>query len=340
MTVALEKTTTGGFPVTVCRVPWEGLGVDVRSAGTAEEALEMSVLNWKVEVEAAYFKVPGVQGTLEPENYYVPTPMQVKLMVRSDLERFDPHRILGLVTSSFVPVQNRDMVEFCDELVVEEGFRYWRAGCADGGRVVWMIVKGPDEPVVGGNTLDQYLVLRNAHDGTVSFEVMFTTINRVVGNVMSLGSKSVLEKLRKKHTSIAARSTTAAHVVLSASKACFGANLDLMRTLSGEPVSDQFLTRYLRTIYPDPASHLLRRRAVANRVAIHSLFDSICAMDGHDRTVYSLWDTITQFSDHHLPCRDIGRCPFTTRMSSILWGTRARRREADGRDLLGLLAGM
>lgn len=339
MTVVLEKTILGGFPVTVCRLPWEGLGVDIRSADTADVALEMAFLNWKVEVETAYFKVPGVRGTLEPDNYYVPAPMQVKLMVRSDLERFDPHRILGLVTSSFVPVQNCDMVEFCDELVAEEGFRYWRAGCSDGGRVVWMIVKGPDEPVVGGDTLDQYLVLRNAHDGTASFEVMFTTINRMVGNVMSLGPKSVLEKLRKKHTSVAARSITSPHVVLNAAKACFGANLDLMRTLSEEPVSDQLLTKYLRIIYPDPASYLLRR-AVSNRAAIHSLFDSICVGEGHDRTAYSLWDTITQFSDHHLPCRGSGRCPFTIRMSSILWGDRSHRRDADGRDLLGLLSGM
>lgn len=331
MSTALETIETAGFPVMVCRSPWDGIGTNVRMARRANEALRMAGMLWGTETEDAYFENGETELAVGLPFSVAP---RCKLSVRNDLQVSDPKRILGIVGTKFVPVQNQEMLQFCDELVEDEGFTYERMGSIDGGRVVWAIVKVPYQCLTGADAMDQYLVLRNAHDGTSSFEIMFTSINRVGCNVMSLTRSGWPTKLRIQHTGKAVAAISAPHVVLGAAKACFDANEQLMWDLSQVGVDDSFFTEYLLSAFPDPSSGQLSPAAISARGRVHQIFDGIITSTGRIPTACSLWDATTRFIDHYLLNRNNEQCPHTTKMMSILWGTKAVRREKAGRILV------
>ena len=81
--------------------------------------------------------------------------------------------ILGVVTSRYKVVQNRDAFAFTDELL-GEGVRYETAGSLMGGRKTWILAKLPTRYIIQGEQILPYLVFSNTHDGSGAIKIAMT----------------------------------------------------------------------------------------------------------------------------------------------------------------------
>ena len=101
-------------------VPWHKLGTRLDNPATAEEAIHAAGLDYQAELTPL--------TTID--DLPVPTRMGV---VRSDTRE-----IIGVVGTSYRPVQNRECFGFLDAVVSDGRLRYHTAGALGKGERVWM----------------------------------------------------------------------------------------------------------------------------------------------------------------------------------------------------------
>lgn len=102
--------------------PWHGLGTMVEEAPDSREALIAAGLDWDV-VQIPVFTQDGVKMP----GYFANVRQQ-------------DGSILGVVTSRYKVVQNRDAFAFTDALL-GDGVRFETAGSLMGGRKTWILAK-------------------------------------------------------------------------------------------------------------------------------------------------------------------------------------------------------
>lgn len=151
----------------VREAPWYGLGTVVQEAPTSEEALKLAGLDWEV-----------IQQPVVVEGRVVPG---YKANVRST-----DGAVLGIVSSDYTVVQNRDAFKFTDALVSDGVVRYETAGSLRGGKVVWLQACLIGGLLIDGDVIEPYLLFTNGHDGAHAVRVCITPIRVVCMNTLNL----------------------------------------------------------------------------------------------------------------------------------------------------------
>lgn len=147
--------------------PWHGLGVKVDHALSSEEALVAAGLDWEV-----------VQKELFTGDYR-PVPGYFANVRDTD------NKVLGVVTSRYKIVQNREAFAFTDELL-GKGVKYETAGSLREGRKTWILAKLPKTYRMAEDKIMPYLVFSNTHDGSAAIKVAMTPIRVVCSNTLNL----------------------------------------------------------------------------------------------------------------------------------------------------------
>lgn len=151
---------------------WHGLGNVYDEALTPMEAYQ-EALDWLIEQRPLYTKGPnGEEVSLKTHvaNY------------REDIDRF-----MSVTTSSYRPVQNRQVAEFCEALADEsaDSVKCESVGSIRNGERIWFLLRGESFEVgVNGDEVFPYVLVSNGHDGTTSFRVTPTTVRVVCSNTM------------------------------------------------------------------------------------------------------------------------------------------------------------
>ena len=161
--------------------PWHGLGTEVKSAPTSNDALIYAGLDWTVEQKDVYTE----DGSMIP-GYKANT-------------RNTDNSILGIVSDRYKVVQNEEAFQFTDDLL-GEGVTYETAGSLQGGRKVWMLAKMPHRYIIGGDEITPYMVVMNSHDGSSGIKVAMTPIRVVCQNTLNLALNNVKRIWTTKHT--------------------------------------------------------------------------------------------------------------------------------------------
>lgn len=147
--------------------PWHGLGVKVGHALSSEEALVAAGLDWEVVQKELftgdYRQVPGYFANV----------------------RDTDNKVLGVVTSRYKIVQNREAFAFTDELL-GKGVKYETAGSLREGRKTWILAKLPKTYRMAEDKIMPYLVFSNTHDGSAAIKVAMTPIRVVCSNTLNL----------------------------------------------------------------------------------------------------------------------------------------------------------
>ena len=147
--------------------PWHGLGVKVDHALSSEEALVAAGLDWEV-----------VQKELFTGDYR-PVPGYFANVRETD------NKVLGVVTSRYKIVQNREAFAFTDELL-GKGVKYETAGSLREGKKTWILAKLPKTYRMAEDKVMPYLVFSNTHDGSAAIKVAMTPIRVVCSNTLNL----------------------------------------------------------------------------------------------------------------------------------------------------------
>lgn len=189
---------------TVNGEPW-AIGKDVSGCKTAYEVINKANLNYLVGKCDLMAKMPTgdkhnnivneLAGDFGYEGYIFR-----ELVGAYATYRLDNSQPLGLVKEKYKVIQNRDAFKFFDEAIGRDKAIWDRAGSIDGGRKIYISAKLPEETIVAGDKIDNYLVFSNSHDGTSSINIMFTPIRCICSNMLNGARKAADVFIRIRHT--------------------------------------------------------------------------------------------------------------------------------------------
>lgn len=226
-------------------VPWHGLGTRLDKPATWAEAEEAAGLGWTVSEEP-----------LETLYSYMPVPGK-KAIIRDDTKT-----VLGVVGSEYKPVQNREAFAFLDGLAGDGQIEYHTAGALGDGEKTWMLAKLPGVARIGrsNDTVEKYLLLSNAHDGSQALRVLWTPVRVVCANTLSLATAKNRNGVWISHTGdLDSKIEQARNILGMASK--FYDDLEvLMGRLAAHRPTEGQLDAYFRNLYPDPETEIDRER--------------------------------------------------------------------------------
>ena len=295
-------------------IPWHGLGTRLDEPATAREAIEAAGLNYLADLR----DIETADG--------IPIP-QRKAVVRSDTGD-----VLGVVGTSYVPVQNHQAFGFLDAVVADGSLRYHTAGALGKGERVWMLAKLPDDIQVKGSNdfAEKFLLLSNTHDGSSSLRVHFTGIRVVCANTLAIAARdgrgqgvSIIHK-----GDLTAKVRQAQEILGLARLFYDDIEVQINRLASHYP-SQRQLEEYFKLVYPDAPDGESTRTMNIRREFLRLFEEGI----GHDmpeirHTTWTALNAITEFVDHHRCTR--GKTPrdrASNRLESAWFGSGARLKE-------------
>jgi phage/plasmid-like protein (TIGR03299 family) len=298
--------------------PWHGLGTELAEPATAAEAIAAAGLDFDVALEP----IVSTGGLAVPMG---------RAVVRSDT-----NQLLGLVGSSWRPIQNRDCFAFLDGVVADEGLRYHTAGALGKGERVWMLAKLPGHIRVNGtdDVTEKFLLLSNAHDGRSSLRCYFTAVRVVCANTLTQAERGGQgQGVTIRHTGNLQNKVREAQRVLGLANHFYEEFGEKIQKLAEYHPTPAQVKAYFQAIYPAPEDAEKSKRATETAKetwnALEDLFENGRGQDipGVRHTAWSAFNSVTEFVDHVKPQRNSKLSleqAAENRLSSIWFGEGAK----------------
>lgn len=172
---------------------WHGLGTVV-DAMTSEEAMVLGGLDFEVGLKPIY----TIKNHQVKNKFYIKEDL-VRVSNNFATYRKDNDHIFAVVGSRYEPIQNTEAFEFFDSIIGEGHAKYETVGALGDGERVFITVKLPESLHINKDTVDKYLLLTMAHDGSGAIVVMFTPIRVVCNNTLSMALEGA-NKVSIRHT--------------------------------------------------------------------------------------------------------------------------------------------
>ena len=268
------------------QVAWHGLGQTVAGSMTAEQAIDLAGLGYKVIKENLL--IEGANGF----NIVVPDHFATK--------RNDTNEILGVVGSRYEIVQNSEAFGFFDAIVGEGAnlAMYETAGALGKGEKIFITAKMPDFIRIAGtdDISEVYVLLTSAHDGSGSIIATITPIRVVCQNTLNIALGSATNKVCIRHTKNAKVALEAAHKILGISHAYVEEVSEIFNTLSLKSVTDAKVKELVENLFKSEAKDQTKIEGIRNDV-MQSYFTGV----GQSKiigTAYGVINAITHYVDH------------------------------------------
>lgn len=295
--------------------PWHGLGQEVEGALTAEEAIKAASLDWTVDEEPVY---DGQSGVLE----------KYKLLRRSDTKH-----VLHIAKKTYHPIQNREAFKFFDEVVATGDAKYVTAGALGAGERIWILAELEKCEIFLPGTDDvvkPYLLLANAHDGTLALWLVPTAIRVVCQNTMTLSlNRRKEDGIRIRHHAGALNDSERIRRQLGLIRKGYDTFRDEITVLASKQIRSEALKSYYETLVPDNPDAENKTRTQNIRHELTNLFTSGRgnSLTGVAGTHWAAYNSVTEYVDHHRTIRGSNGDRGARRTASILFGSGARLKE-------------
>ena len=259
--------------------------VDISSATSVDEALELSALNWDVNSKFIY------DENGKPYEKF-----------RANVRESDD-KLLGIVTDKYHIIQNGDAFDFVDNLV-SEGFKFERAGQFRDGRSIWVMGSLPETQILGDD-ISNNVVFVNSHDGSSGVKVMMTPVRLICYNMLNLA-------LRKANRIWATKHTTGIYTKLEEAKYTLGLVNKYMEELNEEAerlanikISDADIEAIFDIIYPIDRNKDSERRINNISIVKNNFIQCYNASDiaQFKGTAYGAVNAMSDLVSHRIPAR-------------------------------------
>jgi len=341
--MAHEIDTTvnaNGAAVFAREAAWHGLGTVLDHPFTSEEALTIAGLDFTVETRPLF--TFGAEGSAD-------------LIALADFRatvRTDTNAPLGVVGTKYEVFQNRDAFKSFDGILKDHGAVYETAGSLRGGRQVFIASKLPESfKITGakGDTIEEYLLGFNAHDGSGAIWYVPTQIRPVcantVGAALGFGFSVAKEKLaqgralRVLHTKNAETRVKRANEIFEMAHKRTLAVVENARKLAEIKATDRIvqaaLDAALAEFAPEPEGK--EKMAAAGRVLLDAILkkqerreakrdevgQAILTMIAGEyklvgKNAWAVYNGVTEFADHGIKYK--GKNAAENRFQSIIAG--------------------
>lgn len=301
--------------------PWDGSGVQVEQAMTAEEALRAGGLDFEVDHVPAVAEIPAKYRESSGASRYQ------RIRDRKAIIRTDTGAVLGVSGTVHKLYGNVPSFDLLDSLVEDGELGYEVVGGLRGGEIVYALARLLREYRIGGEPYNGYLFMRNHHDGRGSLTISLRNLRPYCANVV-LGLAQASERFFRNETRANGggrnddgtykrnpfagtwrlRHTTNLEKKAEEARAALGLALDAEEQFvaDGEAMlrrkmKERDFDRLLEFIYPtdgDDVSGRIRNANVERHVAIRDVWKNSENLENIRPTAWGAFNAIAEWTDH------------------------------------------
>jgi len=229
---------------------WQGLGtvldVNGKKGIDVETALAKSGLDWEVK-RVPIFAMHGKS--------------RVKIDDRYGVQRETDGAILGVVGSTWRPVQNRAGFSTLQTLLEQAGGEVWieSAGMLNGGKKVWIMARCENSLQIAGESYLSHIGFVNGHDGRTSVTAFLSDMRTACTNFLNFvwhgkrtGYGHGARIVRVRHTVKAEQRITEAHELLGLRNLELEEMARQAEWMVEDPMSDGAFEMFMEALMPLP----------------------------------------------------------------------------------------
>ena len=279
----------------VGEAPWHGLGNQLAPKQPLEVWAEQAGMAFQI-LETPVRYMAGSVGVLGS----IMTFGDQKVLYRSDTKA-----ALSVVSNRFQVVQPCEILEFYRDLTEISGFELETAGVLKEGRKVWALARtGQSASLKGNDTVNGYLLLATACDGTLATTAQFTSIRVVCNNTLAIALANGGQAVKVPHSTNFDAQLVKQQLGVSVSS--WDAFMYRMRTLSERKVKSHEAMNFFLRVFNDPEAtpaNLTNERAIR---AVQTLYDGQgqgAELSSAKGTAWGLLNSVTEFVDHQRRAR-------------------------------------
>lgn len=278
-------------------VPWHGLGHRLTPNQPLDVWAQQAGMDWRIEAaDVHYIAGHPFPGSLQ------------KYPDQKVLYRSDTKIPLSIVSSRYKPVQPAEILEFYRDLTEIGGYELETAGVLKEGRKLWALARTSQTITLKGkDTVNGYLLLATACDGTLATTAQFTSVRVVCHNTLAIALAHGASAVKVPH-----RSEFDAQAVkqeLGIAVMPWSVFEDRIKALADCRVAEKTVERFLAKVFTYPAGHtgshppLVNEFAIKNTLALYAGQGRGADLSSAKGTAWGLLNSVTEYVDHHRRAR-------------------------------------
>ena len=339
--------------------PWAYSGsIDVSQCFTSEEVMIKAGLDWEVSKCELVGKMPINVGndfdadldkinSIKERGGFIYGKDVYNLCENAfGTYRTDYNIPLGVVKSKYTPVQNKEAFTFFDSAIGKNSARWQTAGFFGNGEKIFVSAKLPDNILVNGDPVENYLVFTNSHDGTSGVKILFTPIRIICQNTLNAAIRGASNYVTFRHTSNVHSKINIAQEILGITKVKIQETNEYYNFLNTIKVTDDQVVDYIcKQVLTDEESFRLKDTGHHNKELIYrsygamqdakistrkmnvinDIWDYYQGGIGQKEIAGTAWGAFNAISGYY---SNIDNSEGTKRMDSLLYGDKSRKLES------------
>ncbi|WP_334048024.1 DUF932 domain-containing protein [Alteromonas gracilis] len=274
--------------------PWHGLGQKLPANRPLDEWIVSAGMDWKINEAPVLFDCNALPDST------LCLPLTREAQGHKVLYRSDTHAPLSVVSHRYQVVQPKAIMEFYRDLTEQFGFEMETAGVLKGGRKLWALAKtGQSTQVRGNDTVNGYVLLATACDGTMATTAQFTSVRVVCNNTLSIATRDSTGAVKVPHSTQFDALAVKQKLGLTVSK--WDEFSYQLKALSDRKLNDRNVTRFLSSLFDGHNTALSVKARERNQAAILNLYQGNgmgAQFASAHNTAFGLLNAVTQFVDH------------------------------------------
>jgi phage/plasmid-like protein (TIGR03299 family) len=273
--------------------PWHGLGTRLAPDQPLEVWAQQAGMDWQIETADVQF----IAGRSFPGSLHA-FPEQ-KVLYRSDTKA-----PLSVVSKRFKVVQPAEILEFYRDLTEIGGYEIETAGVLKEGRKLWALARtGQSVTLKGGDSVNGYMLLATACDGTLATTAQFTSVRVVCNNTLAVALSDGTGAVKVPHRSeFDAQAVKQQLGVAVTPWSSFSDHIkELANCRMAEKAVEEFLTKVFAYGYSSAGQHSLpvNECAIQKVTALYAGQGKGSGMSSAKGTAWGLLNSVTEYIDHH-----------------------------------------
>lgn len=275
----------------VNQVPWHGLGNQLVAGQSLEAWQTAAGMDWEIKESPVRFMTESV-GRLGnilsfPEN---------KVLFRSDT-----NAPLSVVGQRYQVVQPSEILAFYKALTEVAGYELETAGVLKGGKKIWALARtGQSSTLKGNDTVNGFLLLATACDGTLATTAQFTSVRVVCNNTLAVALLGGSGAVKVPHSTNFDPQAVKAQLGVTVSS--WDSFMYQMKGLSERKVRSteafNFFLRVFTTEHRKSSVGITNERSMAKAMALYEGAGKGADLASSKGTAFGLLNSVTEFVDH------------------------------------------